>query len=253
MPLTAGALSAENIGSRSVALTSEAASGGTTPYAYQWYRSTTSGFTPSGANDLVGKTALTFTDDTIVPGTQYYYKVVTIDSAATPASVTSAQLSVLAAQALPAPNQFAPSPVLGMPDMRANFNTVAAQIDGGVVGSVIAGQAMKYTQDATGVPSIEPCTANTDQVCGFISYDIKTQAFVALDMCELAQRGNVIYLIATEAIARGARVMIDPLTPGGVVTATTGKPVSGWALDPATAPGEFIRIEVMTPAFELMP
>lgn len=255
MSLTAGALSASNIGSRSVALASDAATSGTSPYTYQYYRSTTSGFTPGAGNILAGKTALSFTDDTIVPGTQYYYKVVVIDSAGTPASATSAQLSVLAATATPVPNQFEISPTVGMPDLRFNYNTIAAMIDSAYAGAGIApGTAMKYTQnDVGGVPAITPCTANTDITCGFLSYDVKTRLFVALNRCELAQRGNVIYLIATAPIIRGAQVMIDPVTPGGVVTATTGKPIVGFSQDVATAPGEFVRIELSTPANIVLP
>lgn len=253
MPLTAGALSAANIGARSVELTSAPATDGTTPYAYQWYRSQTSGFTPGGGNIMTGKTALTFTDSTIVPSTQYYYKVVAIDDAETPATVTSSQLSVLAATATPVQNQFEQTPFLGQLDLAYNYNTVAVMIDNGVSTAFKAGQAVKYTQDVTGVPSVEACTADTDVTAGFINYNIKDQSYSALDRAEMSQRGNVMYLIATAAINRGARVMIAPLTPGGVVTATTGKPVVGFAIDPAAAPGDLIRVEIMTPAFELYP
>ncbi len=255
MATTAGAVSASNIGSRSVIVTSDPATGGTTPYTYQWYRSQTSGFTPAGGNAIAGATTLSYTDSTIVPGTQYYYKAISIDSAGTPTSATSAQLSVLAATATPAINQFEITPTLGMPDLRFNFNTIAAMIDSAYAGAPIPpGTAMKYTQgDVGGVPAITPCTANTDITCGFISYDIKTRAFVALNRCELAQRGNVIYLVATAAIARGAQVMIDPATPGGVVTATSGKPIVGFSQDVITAPGEFVRIELSTPANIVLP
>jgi hypothetical protein len=253
MSLTAGALSATTIGALSVALHSEAASDGTTPYTYQWYRSQTSGFTPGGGNALSGKTDLDIVDSTVLPATQYYYKVIATDSAGTPATATSAQLSVLTAQALPAQNQFNQSPIIGQLDLRYNPNTVSAKIDDGVSGTVLPGTAMKYTQDDTGVPSITPCTADSDITCGFVNYDIKTPGFVAGDLCEMSQRGNVMYLISTAAIQRGARVMIVPATPGGVVTATSGKPYIGWALDPASAAQQFIRVELTTPAFELIP
>mgnify|MGYP006394327743 FL=1 len=140
-----------------------------------------------------------------------------------------------------------------MLDLRYNYNSLAVQIDNGQTGTVIAGQAMKYTQDAGGVPKVEKCTANTDVVAGFINYDIKTQEYVALDMAEMSQRGNVMYLVASAAISRGAKVMIDVAAPGLVVTATTGKPICGWAQDPATAPGQLIRVEITTPAFETVP
>lgn len=253
MAVTPGALSTSFIAARSVGLVSAVATAGTTPYAYQWYRSTTSGFTPGGGNILSGLTSLTPTDSTVVPSTQYYYKVVVIDSAATPATGTSAQLSVLAAEALPNQNQFEQAPFLGQLDLGYSYNTVSAIVDNGVVGSFKAGQAVKYTQDDTGVPSVEPVAANTDITAGFVNYDIKSKVFIAGSRCEISQRGNVMYLIATAAIARGAQLMVDVLTPGGVITVTTGKPIIGWALDPATAPGQFIRVEITTPAFAVAP
>ncbi len=248
----AGALSAANIGSRSVALTSAAATAGNTPVTYQWYRSQTSDFTPGGGNILTGKTALTFTDDTIVPATQYYYKVIATDGSTTPVHATSSQLSVLAAEAIPVQNQFEQSPTVGQLDLPYNYNSIAVQIDTGETGTLKPGQAVKFTADAGGVPKVEACDANTDQVAGFLNYNIKNRSFLAGDYAEMSQRGNVMYLIANEDIDRGERVMIAPLTPGGVAVATTGKPVCGFALDTVVV-GDFVRIELMTPAYELAP
>lgn len=73
-------------------LTSPAATGGIPSVAYQWYRSTTSGFTPGGGNILSGQTSLTVNDTGLTPGTNYYYKVVASDASA--ATATSAQASV---------------------------------------------------------------------------------------------------------------------------------------------------------------
>lgn len=95
MTLTAGSLSQVSVGASTDSLAATAAVGGTTPYSYQWYRSTVSGFTPGPSNSVSGATALTLNDVNLVPGTQYYYSMVVIDSAGTPASATYAQLPVL--------------------------------------------------------------------------------------------------------------------------------------------------------------
>ncbi len=68
-----------------------AASGGTPPYTYQWYRSTTPGFTPGGGNIVVGAVSLTLNDTGLTPGTTYYYKNIVTDS--TLATSTSNQTS----------------------------------------------------------------------------------------------------------------------------------------------------------------
>lgn len=254
MGLAAGALSSSNIGARSVSLTSAVATGGTTPYSYQWYRSTVSGFTPSGSNDLPGETELSFVDEDLTPGTQYYYKVITIDSAATPATVTSAQLSVLTleADADLSQNQFQQSPFLGMLDLRYNPDTIPVQMDEGVTAEYSAGTPVKWTQDAGGVPKVEPCTADTDVVAGFITYNNKQQKFTGGDYMEMSMDQNVMYLMPTADIERGARVMIDVVTVGGVVTATTGKPVSGFMLDVGVQ-GQLGRVKLMTPALATAP
>lgn len=54
-------------------LVSEAATGGSAPYAYQWHRSTSSGFTPGVGTTIAGATNLTLNDSGLTPNTVYYY------------------------------------------------------------------------------------------------------------------------------------------------------------------------------------
>lgn len=251
MALTAGVLSVVSVGTQSVSISSTDATSGTGPYTYQLYKSTTSGFSPGGGNIIAGATSLTYVDTAVIPGTQYYYKMVYTDSI--PASVTSAQLSVVTDSGNQVMNQFAQAPILGMLDLKYNYNTIAARMDDAVVGGFIAGQAVKVTQQAGEVPIVTPCTANTDVVFGFINFDIKTKSFIAGSMMEISQRGNVVFLIATAAIARGAQVMIDPATIGGIVTVSSGKPITGFCLDVASAAGQIVRIELTTPAYAVAP
>lgn len=83
----------------SVTLTIGTVSGGTSPYSYQWYRSTTAIFTPGGGNILSGATTATYTDSTVTPGTMYYYKCIVTDSV--PNSVTSYQRAARTADVAP--------------------------------------------------------------------------------------------------------------------------------------------------------
>jgi hypothetical protein len=77
--LTSGTASGNQTGPTTASLTVGAASGGTPGYTYQWHRDTTPGFTPSGANDIVGATSLTLNDTGLTPSTTYYYKNVVSD------------------------------------------------------------------------------------------------------------------------------------------------------------------------------
>lgn len=70
---TAGTIALDSKTTTTVNLTCTAASGGTAPYTYQWYRSTSSGFTPGAGNILAGETALTLADTGLTQGTTYYY------------------------------------------------------------------------------------------------------------------------------------------------------------------------------------
>ncbi len=82
--LVAGTASTTSSGNTIATVTATDASGGTSPYTYQWQRSTTSG---SGFSNVSGATSLTLNDTGLTNGTTYYYRLVYTDSAA--ASVTS--------------------------------------------------------------------------------------------------------------------------------------------------------------------
>lgn len=247
--LAAGALSQNSVSPTTASLTSAVATGGTGPYTYQWYKSTTTGFSPGGGSLISGATALTLSDSGLTPGTQYYYKVVATDSAATPATANSSQLAVATTQPLQNPNQFAETSFLGMIDQRFDYNTTEVQIDSSQSGSLYAGQAVKIVDSIDGVPKVVAVSAITDQVFGFINFDIKSATFSAFDMCEISQAGNVIYLYATGAIARGAQVCVDVVTKGGVSALVSTANIVGYAFDKATAAGQLIRVKLATPLF----
>lgn len=248
MATTAGAISLVSKTKNSASLLSAAATGGTGPYTYQWHRSLTSGFSPSGGTAIAGATSLTLDDTGLAPGTQYYYKMVATDSGAV--SGTSSQLSVLTdASTQPQQNSFAMAPILGQADQLYNVNTTPCQVDLSETGSLVAGQAVKIVDSAGGVPKVVACTSNTDVVFGFIAYNIKNQAYVAGMAVEVFQDLNVIYLVAQTAIARGARCCLAVETVGGVKATGGSSTVVGYAFDKATNVGDLIRVKLSTPSF----
>lgn len=247
--LAAGALSLVSVASTTDVVLSAAATGGTAPYTYQWYRSTTNGFSPGAGSLIAGAVALTLNDSGLIPNTQYYYLVVVTDNVS--ATATSAQLGVLTGAATQNINSFTQSPQLGMIDQRFDYNTMPVQVDVSQVGALFAGSAVKMVDSLDGVPKVVGCSANADNVLGFINFDIKSQTFVAGSRAELSRGGNVIYLYATGAIARGHQVQLDLTSPGGVAQSvgSSGANIVGWAMDKAATAGVLIRVSLTSPSF----
>lgn len=246
--VTAGEISQVSVAQRQAVLSCTDAVNGSTPYSYQWYRSTTTGFTPGGGNILSGETSLSLTDTGLVPGTTYYYKLVVIDSAATPTSSTATQLAVTTSAVSPNPNQFVQSVFLGVLDEHFNGNVIPVQFDPDGSGTLKAGQALKWVDTASGVPLVAPSTARADVVCGFVAFNVKDVEYDPGDMLEMASDGCVQYLVATAAISRGAKVLsyvadVAGGCLGGIapVTGSSGYPIVGYALDKAVA-GDVFRV-----------
>lgn len=251
MSITAGVISLVSVDQNSASLSATAATGGTGPYTYQWYRSTVSGFTPGGGNILTGKTALTLTDTGLIPGTLYYYKLVATDTGHSNDTAEYTQLGVTTSVPSQNINAFAQSPQLGMIDLRFDYNTISVLIDVSQATALYAGSAVKMVDSADGVPKVVGCSADSDEVLGFINFDIKTVAFLAGMAAEISMAGNVMYLYATAAIARGARVGLTLSTNGGVgpLLGSGGADIVGWAVDKAAAAGQLIRVFLLTPSF----
>lgn len=251
MTVTAGALSQVSVGSTIASLLSAAATAGVGPYTYQWYRSTTTGFSPGGGNIIAGATSLTLNDTGLVPGTLYYYKVVATDTGDSNATSDSSQLAVTTSAPELSQNQFAMTEYLGVVDQAYNYNTSAVDIDSTQATTLYTGAAVKMYDRAGGAPKVVGCSANTDNVLGFINFDIKSRSYTAGSRAQISKAGNVIYLYSTGAIARGVQVSLDLTTNGGVRSAAgnTGERIVGWSYDKASAAGELIRIFLQTPSF----
>lgn len=256
MATTAGALSKVSVGSTTASLSSAAATGGTAPYTYQWYRSTTTGFTPGGGNIITGATSLTLSDSGLSAGTPYFYKVIATDSGSV--AGTSAQLEIITTAAAPSPNQAQQAPFLGMLQMPYNTGTLSVQFDPAASGTLVAGQAVVFSTANAGVvsatPMVAPSTAQADHVVGFVNYNIKNAVFNPGDYLEISTEGNVQYLQACSALTRGQFVVSCPAAVangniGGVtvVTGSSGFDILGYALDTVSA-GQLVRIAIKTPA-----
>jgi hypothetical protein len=241
------------VSSTTATITSAGASGGTGPYTYQWYRSTASGFTPGAGNIISGATSLTLNDSGLIPNTKYYYEIISTDTGNAGALADSSQLGVLTSPQSLSQNQFSLSPIIGQIDQRYPYDTTEVVIDPSQGATPLyAGMAVKIVgTNAGGVPSVVGCAADSDNVFGFINFDVKSPSFAIGSRCEISQDGNVMFLVATDAISAGGQVQLDLTTGGGVAAkvGASGANVVGWTMDQATAAGSIIRVHLTCPSF----
>lgn len=146
-------------------------------------------------------------------------------------------------------NQFSMIPIQGQMDLRFNPAIISAFLSAASAGSLVPGQAVKQSAQTppNAPPLVVEAAADTDNIFGFIVYNIKNPTFAKNGNLEIAaMRGNVMYMTASAAITAGAQVMIV-VASKKVATATTGKRVAGTALDGAAADGDLIRVVIDLP------
>lgn len=255
MALALGSLSLVSVGSSTAVIAVPASTGGSGVSTYQLYRSTTPSFSPAGSLLISSSPRPSFADSGLIPGVVYYYEAVATDAAA--ATASSAQLQVATVAYAPNPNQASLQAYLGMLDQQFNGDTLPVQFDPAGSGSLIAGQAVVFSQSAPNssgntAPLVIPSLLGNDLVAGFVNYNIKNAVYLPGARLEISMLQNVQFLMALSAINRGSQVNSVPAavnggTNGGVVAAVSGSPWVGICLDQAVA-GQLCRVFIQTPA-----
>ncbi len=243
MSVTAGSLSQVATAATTITVSASAGTGGIAPYTYQWYRSTTSGFTPGGGNIITGATSLTLNDSGLIPNTKYYYEMIVTDSTASTAS--SSQIAIVTTAPVLSQNAFAQVPFVGVVDMTVgSTNVLAAQIDASAGTNLYyPGQFVKIVASTTGgLPKVIGCTTKSDSAIGAIRFNTKDISYGAGQNCEIALWGTVIWLYATGAITQFAEVCLDTTSPGGVQATGNTATFVGTAIDGAAAAATLIRV-----------
>ena len=248
MPSTVGNITQVSVTSVSDSLQITATTGTGSPWTYQWYRSTVSGFAAGTGNLLSGATALTLNDSSLTPGTIYYYKVVSTEVGGTAATATQLTVTTLAPSL--SPNQFAETAFLGMTDLRFNSNTIEVMFDPAGSGTIVPGQALKWsTASGPAAPMVVPSLLAGDVIAGFANYNIKDASWSPGNRLQMSATGNVIYLYAAMAVNRGQQVTS---LPAGVYGGCNGgvqpvlgnaQPVVGTAMDTAVI-GALVRVQL---------
>lgn len=147
-------------------------------------------------------------------------------------------------------NLFSPIPMIGALDMIPSPDVVTAQIlPASALTSMQQGDAVKLVAGSSGAILVDKQTGPTDAaVFGVVPYNTRKNLYKAGDIVEVARKGSYMYMQASAAIARGARVAItagttttDPLV---TTDATTGHFTVGIAIDVAAALGDLIRVSI---------
>lgn len=150
-------------------------------------------------------------------------------------------------------NQFAQSAVAGQLTQQHNLNSVTCLL---VLDEdddpVPPGTPVKRATSATAsdrYPLVEPCTADTDEVFGFINYTVKDGLYNDGALISISLKGNIQYQYAASAIVPGQLCQIDTAS-GGILPAKTGNTVVGWAFDGAAAHGDLFRMYIESPSYQ---
>lgn len=257
MALAVGPITAVQTFATSAQLSCAAATGGTGPYTYQWYKSFTTGFTPGAAYLISGATALTFTDTNLQPGEEVFYVVVVTDTGNAGATANSAQLGVTTLAGSPLdPNQFMMIPTLGDPGDGYQTGTWSGRLDSSVGATVCYAATAIKAVNPTGAtsgyataPTFTPCTANSDACVGFILQSKRNQTFTAGQPFEYASGGDVIYLLATANGNQGDYAQLDITVTGGVApkVGSSGAIIVGTFEDKPYV-GQVCRVKLQLPS-----
>lgn len=152
-------------------------------------------------------------------------------------------------------NSFTQAPILGQVDLVPSPNVITAQIiSSSTAPAIQVGDAVKLVTGTSATILVDICTGPTDgPVLGVIPYNERKNLYSAGDLIEVAQVNTYVYLKASAAVARGAKVTTtasttanDPLVT--TVSVPSTQYVTGIAVDVATAANQLIRVQI-APSF----
>lgn len=143
-------------------------------------------------------------------------------------------------------NSFAPSPVVGSLDLAFNYNTKSVKLsDAEGQASVAPGSPLKLDATSTSPLPVVATVGASELSFGVVIATQKKNVFAPGNVLEIASTGNVVYVKASAAINRGAKVQCTAsATAPTAATATSGQRYEGIALDRAVSAGDLIRIEI---------
>lgn len=146
-------------------------------------------------------------------------------------------------------NMFAMKTTQGDLDLQYRGSVITCEVSASQATALVAGQAVKMEDSAGGLPKVLALAANTESSFGFVVRNLKDQSFAAKAAVEIAMQGSVMFMTASAAIARGAKLEVI-YTTNKVKTNAGTNPVMGFAIDKAAGDGDLIRVYVLSPSYE---
>lgn len=137
-------------------------------------------------------------------------------------------------------NQFKMSDQVGQL-MNPNANTISVRLSKDMVGTVKAGDVLKFIATETGDCPVMGKAASADIVDAVVIFQAKKATFAANDIIEVAMLGSIISMVAGAAINRGVAVSWNSVS--GKLQSTTTNHL-GKLLDISTADGDIVRVQI---------
>lgn len=142
-------------------------------------------------------------------------------------------------------NVFAPTEeIKGRKVLPANTESFSGVIDASVSGSVAPAAPMVIVSNSAKLPHFAPATSDSDNIIGFLEWNVIRNGYVAGTPCQVSPDTNVMYMEAASAINAGAKVAIADFSAVTVKAAAAGAASIGYALESATAAGQLIRVKI---------
>lgn len=142
-------------------------------------------------------------------------------------------------------NQFAISNEKGSLTLLQNNNVFDGLVSASEAGTLAPGAGLVITDVAGKKTRFELATAATDEIFGFVPFDIRVSSYVANDAVKAASNDCVMIMEASAAFASGAKLQFDPATLK-VATQTGSNTIIGIALEKSAADGDLIPVFIKT-------
>lgn len=142
-------------------------------------------------------------------------------------------------------NVFAPTEeIKGRKVLPANTQSFSGVIDADVSGTVVPATPVKIVATSAKLPHFAPAASDSDNIIGFLEWNVIRNGYVAGDPCQISPDTNVMYMEASGEINAGVNVAMDSYSNITVKAAGAGDKIIGYALESAGAAGQLIRVKI---------
>ncbi len=125
--------------------------------------------------------------------------------------------------------------------MNVNPSTIAVRISKDQVGTLIAGDVLKWHATEVGDLPVMQKAVSGDSGRAVILFNPKKGTYAANDVVEVGISGTIVTMAAATNLNRGINVAYNSVS--GQIQSTSGNYI-GWTLDIASVTGDIVRVHV---------